>query len=79
MAILRSPFHICARCGTKQRLQDMVWQKGLLVCIPMGCVDNLAVEQRPQQIAEVLASGPDAQVDPKLVQDFDSIDETAPF
>lgn len=79
MAVLRSPFHICARCGTKQRLQDMEWQHGLLLCRVNGCIDNLEVEQRPQLIAMVLASGPDAQVDEKLIQDFESLEETTPF
>lgn len=79
MSIQRDPFHLCARCGFKTRLSQLVYQKGLLLCTVNDCVDNLDDENREQQIADALSMGADGQVDPKLVQDFDSLEETTPF
>ena len=69
-----APWGRCQRCGTDQRLADLIRQKGLLVCVTNDCVDNLLVERRPQIIKEVLSSSTEMQPDSKLTESF--IDDT---
>jgi hypothetical protein len=58
--IIGDPWLRCQRCGVDTRQSRLVPQKGLLVCIDNGCVDDLLIEQRPTIIEQVLSSGPDA-------------------
>jgi hypothetical protein len=71
------PWHRCQRCGTDQRLSDLVRQNGILVCITNDCADNRLVERRIRMITEKLRSGREMQPDPKLVESFvdDTIDQ----
>lgn len=71
------PWHRCQRCGTDQRLSDLVRQNGILVCIPNGCVDNREIERRPRKITEKLRNGREMQPDPKLTESYvdDTIDQ----
>jgi hypothetical protein len=72
-----SPWHRCQRCGTDQRLADLIRQNGLLVCVTNDCADNREIERRPRKIMEVLRSGREMQPDPKLVESYvdDTIDQ----
>ena len=35
------PWHFCSRCGTRRHISEMVWQRGLLLCVntPENCYD----------------------------------------
>ena len=72
-----TPWHRCQRCGTDQRLADLVRQNGLLVCITNDCADTRLVERRPRMIMEKLRSGTEMQPDPKLIESYvdDTIDQ----
>lgn len=37
---LENPYHFCARCGSRVHIQDMQWQRGLLLCKKWDCVDT---------------------------------------
>ena len=71
------PWHICQRCGTDQRLANLVRQNGILVCVTNDCADNRLIERRPRMITEKLRSGREMQPDPKLTEDYvdDTIDQ----
>lgn len=73
------PWHVCQRCGTDQRLADLVRQNGILVCITNDCADNRLIERRPRVIMEVLRQGANTEMEPdwKLREDYvdDTIDQ----
>lgn len=71
------PWHICARCGTDQRIADLVRENGALVCITNDCSDNRLVERRQRKITEVLRHSREMQPDPKLTESYvdDTIDQ----
>jgi hypothetical protein len=53
-------WHYCARCGSRVAIQEMVWQRGLLLCKRWDCVDygnhgNFLIGQREANIAQVLS------------------------
>lgn len=54
------PWLRCGRCGCDFPSDQLKPQKGLLLCIPYGCYDDLLVEERSSIIQQVLSSGPDA-------------------
>jgi hypothetical protein len=52
-------YHYCSRCGSRVKISEMVWQRGLLLCKKWDCVDygnhgNYLVGQRESNIAQVL-------------------------
>jgi hypothetical protein len=75
--IIGRPWHRCQRCGTDQRLADLVRQNGILVCVTNDCADNRLIERRPRMITEKLRSSREMQPDPKLTESYvdDTIDQ----
>jgi hypothetical protein len=52
-------YHYCARCGSRVPIQEMQWQRGLLLCKQWDCVDygnhgNYLTGQREANIGRVL-------------------------
>lgn len=52
-------WHYCARCGSRVRISEMQWQRGLLLCKTWDCIDygnhgNFLIGQREANIAQVL-------------------------
>ena len=65
-------WHRCDRCGTDQRVSDLVRQQGFLVCKTYNCVDNTLVNKRPQLIQQVLDSGePEPALANILIENLD--------
>jgi hypothetical protein len=55
---LTGPWHYCSRCDTRQKVSEMSWQRGLLLCDE--CLDTgifPLVGQREPAIATVLMDG----------------------
>ena len=55
---LTGAWKLCSRCDTKQKVNEMQWQRGLLLC--SDCLDTGVfplVGQRSSAIAEVLNDG----------------------
>lgn len=48
-------YHFCMRCGLRQPLAQMVWQRGLLVCKSTNCIDRWVVGFRELAVAKALA------------------------
>jgi hypothetical protein len=53
----------CDRCGFLYPIGKLRRQKGLLVCTERRCVDNLQIERRPLQIADMLTDADGEFVD----------------
>jgi hypothetical protein len=52
------PWHLCARCGERRKLYtELFWQRGLLLCNVIPCLDKQLIGQREQKIALVLGDG----------------------
>ncbi len=68
------PWHRCSRCGTDQRVSDLVRQNGQLRCRSYDCVDNRLVERRPRIISEVL-SGSSEEMQPADILRVDFVDD----
>jgi len=49
-------WELCDRCGFLYPISQLTKQKNLLVCTKT-CVDDLSIEKRQRQIAEILADG----------------------
>lgn len=65
-------YHICARCGTRQQLDKMVWQNGKLFCKPENCVDTAIQGSRDLNVArQVSINRHELEPDPKLVNPVD--------
>lgn len=69
--ITGTPWHRCDRCGTDQRVSDLIRQQGLLVCRTFDCIDNESIRYRDRIKAEVIGSGPDAPLAPILTETGD--------
>jgi len=57
----------CGRCGTRNSVKDMQWQRGKL--LDQRCYDQILIGQIDKGIADALAiiiEAPDLQPDPKL-------------
>ncbi len=65
-------YHFCQRCGTRQRLQDMRWQNGILVCNFYNDVDTAIVGSRDINVARAVAVWRhELEVDRKLTEPVD--------
>jgi len=75
----KGPWHFCMRCDTKNKIADMEWQRGLLLC--KECYDPYPLEgQREQAIAQVLMDGKyDFEIAPKLVDPVVDTDDELIF
>src|SRR5262249_15918190 len=56
----KDAYHYCVRCGSRVQIQDLEWQRALLVCKKWDCVDygnhgNYLVGQREAEQAQVLS------------------------
>ncbi len=75
---LVGPWHYCARCGSRVKISEMAWQRGVLVCKTFDCQDyGVApfIGQREEIITNILdpnALQQELQPDPKLVSPNDS-------
>jgi len=52
-------YHYCARCGSRVKISDLTWQRGLLVCKKWDCYDTgnhgfPLIGQREADIAAIL-------------------------
>jgi hypothetical protein len=52
---LTGAWHYCARCDVKTKIDDMEWQRGLLLC--PSCVDKKLIGDREIAISEILNDG----------------------
>ena len=52
---LTGAWHYCSRCDMKTKINDMQWQRGLLLC--QFCVDKMLLGEREIAIASVLEDG----------------------
>ena len=65
-SFLQGAWHYCARCDRKTHIDDMSWQRGLLLCNAY-CKDTELLGQRDVRIAQVLGDGKEEYVPvPKL-------------
>lgn len=55
-SFLRGPWHYCARCDRKTHIDQMTWQRGLLLC-NAHCRDKNLLGVREVKIAHVLTDG----------------------
>jgi len=67
-----SPYHYCGRCGTRVHINEMRWERGVLVCKIMNCQDTgefPQVGQREMAIERVLNGIIDEEpkIDRKLI------------
>lgn len=72
------PWHICSRCGERRKLEtELVWQRGLLLCIVIPCLDEMLIGQREQIISQVLGDGKEelAPVPKIRYPDIESMDD----
>jgi len=73
---LENPYHFCARCGSRVHIQDMQWQRGLLLCKKWDCIDygtNPLIGQREAAIAHALeVPTQELEPDPKLITPTES-------
>lgn len=61
-------YHFCARCGFRQKFEDMIWQNGLLVCSNTNCIDTAIVGSRDLAVAKAISiDRKELTPDPKLV------------
>lgn len=64
------PAHYCARCGRKNYMSELEWQRGKLLCKigpDGGCIDKLLIGDREAGINLVLSDGKEELApDPKL-------------
>ena len=51
---LRSPYHYCGRCGTRQHISGLEWQLGVLVCKMYNCQDTALIGSREADIRDAL-------------------------
>ncbi len=65
-------YHICQRCGLRQKLADMRWQNGVLVCYNSNCVDTAIIGSRDINVArQVQVWRHELEPDKKLVNPVD--------
>lgn len=55
--IQREEWTTCDRCGFIHPVSMLTNQMGLMLCHDHGCYDNLAIEERPAVITQVLSDG----------------------
>lgn len=74
----KDAYHYCARCGSRIKINEMVWQRGLLLCTKWDCLDKgnhgfPLIGQRESDIAAKLGI-PDKELQPpdKLVTPLES-------
>lgn len=53
--IRQNVYHHCGICGTRQKLDDMVWQNGVLRCSANRCVSKAIVGSRDINVAREIA------------------------
>lgn len=70
-------YHTCQRCGLRQKLADMRWQNGVLVCSNSDCVDTAIIGSRDINVArQVSIWRHELEPDAKLVNPVDrKVDE----
>lgn len=83
---LYDPYHFCARCGSRVHINDMEWQRGLLLCKKWDCVDYGVYPltgQRESAVAHALEiPSNELMPDPKLItpqESGSSIDDDITF
>jgi hypothetical protein len=77
---LTGPWHYCARCDTRQKVHDMKWQRGLLLCDE--CYDTGVfplVGQREPAIANVLTDGKEELAPVDKLRNPDIFEESEDF
>lgn len=78
-ALHYAQWDMCDQCGHWYPMDELVKQKGALICTRRHCFDNLEVERRPLIIMEVLGNGVDIEGADMRVIDrgfFEGFDET---
>lgn len=51
----RNVYQFCMRCGFRQPLSQMIWQRGLLVCKNTDCIDRWVIGAHELFIARALS------------------------
>lgn len=77
---LTGAWHFCARCDTKQKVSEMKWQRGLLLCD--DCFDYSIfplVGQREPAIAAVLEDGKEELTPVEKLRNPQVYEETEDF
>lgn len=66
---LDDPYHFCARCGSRQHIKNLEWQRGLLLCKTFNCVDkHPLIGEREAAVAHALeVPTEELKPDPKLI------------
>jgi len=81
-SVMDSPWHNCTRCGRKTHLDEMVRQRGILICTRSSCFDTSLVGEREVMIAKSIANAPnlnEMNPEPKLAEQVVSLDEDISF
>lgn len=77
---LTGPWHLCSRCDTRQKIAEMKWQRGLLLCDE--CYDTgpfPLVGQREPAIANVLTDGKEELAPVDKLRNPDIFEESEDF
>ena len=77
-SFLIGPWHYCARCDRKTHIDEMTWQRGLLLCNAY-CVDKELLGQREVRIARVLDDGKQEFAPVEKLQNPDTFTEEEDF
>lgn len=77
-SFLRGPWHYCARCDRKTHIDEMSWQRGLLLC-NRYCIDENLLGEREIKIAQVLADGKEEYAPAEKLRNPDTFVEEEDF
>lgn len=77
-SFLHGPWHHCARCDRKTHLDEMTWQRGLLLCNKY-CLDKELLGERDVRIASVLGDGKEEFIPAEKLRDPDSFEAEEDF
>ena len=65
-------YHTCQRCGFRQKLEDMKWQNGILICGNAKCIDTAIIGSHEINVARAVAvNRHEFEPDRKLVEAVD--------
>ena len=69
-SVLQVQYHFCSRCGSRRPIQELEWQRGLLLCKKYNCIDkHPLIGEREVAVAHALEVPTDElKPNPKLTE-----------